>query len=101
MQIIVKKQNTNETPSQDPDFYLSSHLQPYDKSDQLYIAAEVTKDDVVQNKTLTVGDGKTYSTSLSGSKYRNVELQPNSYYFLFQRIFKTKVSYCAILVSSW
>ncbi|XP_028402410.1 uncharacterized protein LOC114525351 [Dendronephthya gigantea] len=89
IQIVVVK--TNRKPTKHP----GNDLQPYDKNtvnSKPYIAAELGKTFVNQNSLFTVGDDKSYSKTRRTRRdisFKNVKLEPDTGYSVFQRTFKS------------
>jgi hypothetical protein len=95
VQIVVSKLRSKSTPTYHP----GNNLRPYDAKtvdNQPYIAAQLDGTNINQNSVFTVGDGKGYAPSSTrkrrSTNYRNVQLEPETYYSVFQRTFKSAVS---------
>ena len=94
-QIVVSKLQNNAKPIDHP----GNDLQPYDVNtvdNQPYIAAQLDGTNVNQDSVFIVGDGKGYDSSSTrkrrSTNYQNVQLEPETYYSVFQRTFKSAVS---------
>ena len=95
VQIVVSKLRSNATPTYHP----GNNLQPYDAKtvdNQPYIAAQLDGTNINQNSVFTVGDDKKYASSNTrkrrSTNYQNVQLEPETYYSVFQRTFQYTVS---------
>ena len=94
VQIVVSKQRRCTKPTNQP----GNDLQPYDVNtvdNQPYIAAELDATSVNNNSVFTVGDGERYVRCGKRTRtieFQNVKLQPETYYSVFQRTFKSAVS---------
>ena len=95
VQIIVLKLQNDKKPTEHP----GNDLLPYDENtvdNQPYIAAQLDGTNINQNSIFTVGDGKKYTPSSTrkrrSTNYQNVQLEPETYYSVFQRTFKSAVS---------
>ena len=95
VQIIVSKLQNDEKPTEHP----GNDLQPYDVNtvnNQPYIAAQLDQTNINQNNVFTVGDDKKYASSSTRKRrspnYHNVQLEPETYYSVFQRTFQSVVS---------
>jgi hypothetical protein len=94
-QIVVSKLQSNAKPTDHP----GNDRLPYDVKtvdNQPYIAAQLDGTNINQNSVFTVGDGKRYASSSTRKRritnYQNVQLEPETYYSVFQRTFKSAVS---------
>ena len=93
-QIVVSKQQTDMKPTSHPE----NDLQPYSgnsDNNKPYITAELGKNYVNTNRKFTVGDDKMYDRSGRRTKrnieFHNAKLEPETYYSVFQRTFKSAV----------
>ena len=93
-QIIVSKLQSDTKPTEHPE----NGLLPYGENtdNQPYIAAQLDGTNINQNSVFIVGDGKKYAPSSTRKRrttnYQNVQLEPETYYSVFQRTFKNAVS---------
>ncbi|CAB4027794.1 Receptor-type tyrosine- phosphatase delta [Paramuricea clavata] len=94
VQIIVSKLRNNTKPTEHP----GNDLIPYNENtvdNQPYIAAQIDGTNINQNSVFTVGDDKEYAPSGTrkrkrrSTNYQNVQLEPETYYSVFQRTFKS------------
>jgi hypothetical protein len=95
VQIIVLKLQNDKKPTEHP----GNDLLPYDENtvdNQPYIAAQLDGTNINQNSVFTVGDDKKYAPSGTrkrrSTNYQNVQLEPETYYSVFQRTFQSAVS---------
>ena len=97
VQLVVSKQRNDTKPTKHPE----NDLQPYNINtidNQPYIAAEFDTSSVNNNSSFTVGNGERYVRCGKKTKrtialeFQNVKLQPETYYSVFQRTFKSAVS---------
>ena len=87
-------QQTDTKPTKYPKRDLKPHSGNSDDN-KPYITAELGREYVNQNRNFSVGDGQTYTRSGRGTRrnieFHNVNLEPDTYYSVFQRTFKSAV----------
>ena len=95
VQIVVAKLGDDKIPTDHP----GDDLRPYDSStvnNKPYIAAEIDETYFEEDRIFTVGDDKQYSRSGTRKRrsisFKNAELEPETFYSVFQRTFKSAVS---------
>ena len=91
-QIVLSKQQNVEKPTNHP----GTDLQPHGKTSEdnkPYITVELRRNYLNKNRLFTVGDDMTYVGSKDGGNidFQNVKLEPDTFYSVFQRTFKTEV----------
>ncbi len=89
----MSKLSSYEKPTEHP----GNDLQPYDPDHtKSYITAELESNYVKRNSLFTVGDNNIYVRSGKRTRrnieFQNVELEPETYYSVFQRTFESAVS---------
>jgi hypothetical protein len=89
---VLSKQQKDEKPTSHPGTDLQPHGET-SEDNKLYITVELRRNCLNKNTLFTVGDDMTYVGSKDGAKidFQNVKLEPDTFYSVFQRTFKTKV----------
>ena len=95
MQIIVLKLQIDSKPTNHPGKDVQLHDENTVDS-RPYITAEFSRRYAMKNNKFIVGDDQIYSRSGARKRrnirIKNVKLQPETYYSVFQRTFKSAVS---------
>ncbi|XP_046858695.1 uncharacterized protein LOC124452153 [Xenia sp. Carnegie-2017] len=93
VQVVVAMLSSFKKPKNHHDAVLEAYKRNnFSNESYVYVAAMFSASRVYEVRTFTVGDGKKYNISTRGVQnivsYQNVILQPDTFYSVFQRMFK-------------